>query len=142
MKLPIQNISTGHRIRQQPGDLSDLKASIQEVGLLNPVIINEDHELISGYRRLEACRQLNWTDIEVIVIKTNKNRITELDMEYHENMGRLNLTAEDREKYDQRKYTLLNPPSPSNRFFNWLKRLWTRFKNAFLHLTRLKQSKK
>ena len=142
MKLPIQNIKTDQRIRQQPGDLSDLKASIQEVGLLNPVIINEDNELISGYRRLEACRQLNWTDIEVIVIKTNKNRVIELDMEYHENMGRLNLTAEDREKYDQRKHALLNPPSPSNRFFNWLKRLWIRFKNTFMHLTRLKQSKK
>ena len=70
MKLRITDIDIGNRIRHEVGDLSKLKESIVSVGLLNPVIINSNNELLSGLRRLEACRQLGWNEIEVRVIET------------------------------------------------------------------------
>lgn len=39
--------------------LERLKGSMQEVYLFNPIIVNENLEVIDGQHRLEACRQLN-----------------------------------------------------------------------------------
>jgi ParB family chromosome partitioning protein len=46
------------------GDLSALAASIAEVGLLQPIGVSADGELVFGERRLRACRDLlGWTEI-------------------------------------------------------------------------------
>ncbi len=49
MKLNIADIKIGDRIRQKPGDLSQLMRSIQEIGLITPIIVNEKNELMSGF---------------------------------------------------------------------------------------------
>ena len=124
MKLQIENIKVGTRIRQEFGDLSQLKQSIQQVGLLNPLVVNEKNELLSGFRRLEACRQLGWIEVEVKVITTEKDQVKKLDLEYHENLGRLDLTSEEQQSYSQTRYDLLHPPKPENLFWKWLKKIW------------------
>ena len=43
--------------------VAELAASIQELGLLSPIIVNSNGELIAGAHRLEACKQLGWDDI-------------------------------------------------------------------------------
>ncbi len=45
MKITIETIKIGPRIRQEVGDLTQLKRSIHEVGLLTPIIINEKLDL-------------------------------------------------------------------------------------------------
>jgi len=130
MKLRITDIDIGNRIRHEVGDLSKLKESIVSVGLLNPVIINSNNELLSGLRRLEACRQLGWNEIEVRVIETDSDEIKDLDIEYHENMGRLDFNEVDEEKYTTRREELLNPPKPHN----FLMRLYIGLKNFFASL--------
>jgi len=47
------------RFRKDLGDLSDLKKSILEVGQLHPCIFTKEGKLISGARRLQACKELN-----------------------------------------------------------------------------------
>ena len=131
MKLKIENIKIGSRIRQDRGDLSQLKRSIQEVGLLTPIIVNEKCELISGFRRLEACRQLGWNEIEAKIMKTAEDHIKKLDYEFHENIGRLNLNQEELQSYNQIRYDLLHPPKTGNRFIRWLKRIWEMIKSLF-----------
>src|SRR4051794_8705105 len=64
MNVPITDIRIGPRHRQDLGDLASLKASIQELGLLNAVIVSADRFLICGRRRLEACRELGHAEIE------------------------------------------------------------------------------
>ncbi len=131
MQLQIDEIQIGQRIRKTAGDISALKSSIEQVGLLNPIIVNEQHELISGFRRLEACRQLGWTKIEVKVVPTMDNDIQELDIEYHENVGRMNLTPEEQQDYSSTRYTLLHPPKPTPAILIWLKRLWQWIRSLF-----------
>jgi len=131
MKLAIEDIIVTSRIRKQVGDLSELKQSIQEVGLLSPIIVNEKHELLSGFRRLEACRQLGLTEIEVRVLDTGENDVKKLDIEYHENLGRLDLTTEDQQIYAQTRHELLNPPRSKRSMWGWLKRLWQFFISLF-----------
>lgn len=131
MKLKIENIKIGSRIRQECGDLSQLKRSIQEVGLLSPIIVNEKCELVSGFRRLEACRQLGWNEIEAKIVDIADDKVKKLDFEFHENLGRLNLNEADQKVYHKIRHELLHPPQTGNRFFRWLQRIWELIKSLF-----------
>lgn len=67
-RMDIDQIQVGFRYRKDLGDLEALSESIAEVGLLHPVVVTPDGRLIAGQRRLEACRQLGWSDIPVTVV--------------------------------------------------------------------------
>jgi len=72
MKIPIDQIHS-HPLNQTIYDLSnieDLLTSIREVGLLTPVVVNQQYQLISGHRRIEAVRRLGWDEVDVEVIET------------------------------------------------------------------------
>lgn len=72
MKLPIDQIQS-HPLNQSIYDLSnigDLVVSIGEVGLLTPLVVNQQYQLISGHRRIEAVRRLGWDKVDVEVIET------------------------------------------------------------------------
>lgn len=45
-----------------------LAESIKSDGLINPITINEDHELIAGAHRLEAVKRLGWEDVAVTIV--------------------------------------------------------------------------
>jgi N6-adenosine-specific RNA methylase IME4 len=66
--MTIDRIEVGFRYRRDLGDLRTLTESIVEVGLLHPVVVTPAGRLIAGQRRLEACRQLGWTDVPVTVV--------------------------------------------------------------------------
>lgn len=78
-EIPISDIKVGERFRKDLGDLNPLAKSIREIGLLHPVVINENNELIAGARRLEACKKLGWTDIPVTVVNLEDLRRGEYD---------------------------------------------------------------
>lgn len=136
MKLKLDEIKIGKRLRQQFTDVTMLKESIREVGLLNPVIVNEKNELISGFRRFEACRQLGWQEIEANVLETSNDDVKKLEIEYHENLGRVDLTSDDRIVYKQRMYSLLNPPKTEKGFLAWLKNIWNFLMGIFTGKTK------
>lgn len=131
MKLKIEDIKIGQRIRQDLGDIASLKSSIEKVGLLNPILVDETKSLISGYRRLESCRQLGWKEIEATLVQTGKEAVRRLDLEYHENLGRLDLTTEDHQKYLQQRDILLHPPKQQALILRWLSRFWQIIKKFF-----------
>lgn len=66
--MQIAEIRLGSRYRQTVGDLTSLVQSIERVGLLHPVVVTSNGELIAGARRLAACLQLGWQSIPVHVI--------------------------------------------------------------------------
>src|ERR1039458_4856685 len=66
--LPIDQIEVGFRYRKDLGDLRALADSIAEVGLLHPVVVTHSGRLIAGQRRLQACRQLGWTEVPVTIV--------------------------------------------------------------------------
>ena len=131
MKIKIENIKVGNRIRLESTNVIDLKESIQKVGMLNPIIINENNELVSGYRRLAACTELGWTEIDAIVMEVGSDEIKKLDIEYHENIGRQNLKEDDILHYRQTREELLNPPKPKNKILTWMQNVLEKVKNLF-----------
>jgi ParB family transcriptional regulator, chromosome partitioning protein len=123
MKVKIDDIKISARIRIENTDITPLKKSIEEIGLLNPIIVNEEKELLSGYRRLTACRELGWEEIDAVVLSTSENEIKKLDIEFHENLGRIDLSNDDRLNYLQMRHDLLSRPKRKN-FLYYFKRLW------------------
>lgn len=64
----IDQIKIGSRYRRDLGDIDALAQSIDEVGLLHPIVVSEDNTLIAGERRLAALRLLGKTEVPVHVV--------------------------------------------------------------------------
>src|SRR5215831_10082155 len=67
-KLPLAKIRIGKRHRREMGDIAALAASIEELGLLQPIVIRPDGMLIAGERRLQAAKLLGWAHIPITVV--------------------------------------------------------------------------
>lgn len=65
---PVASILVGERHRKEMGDLSGLADSIKRLGLLQPVVITPEGELIAGERRLRAVKLLGWASVPVRVV--------------------------------------------------------------------------
>ena len=85
--MNIDQIEVGFRYRKDLGDLRALAQSIDEVGLLHPVVVTPEGRLIAGQRRLQACRQLGWAEIPVTVV----DLLQAARGEAHENFARKDL---------------------------------------------------
>lgn len=71
--MKIADIRIGRRYRKNLGDIEALARSIQELGLLQPIVVNASNsELIAGMRRLEACRLLGWEEVPVRLINLDE----------------------------------------------------------------------
>jgi N6-adenosine-specific RNA methylase IME4 len=86
--LDIAKIKVGKRHRRDMGDLVGLSASIEENGLLHPVVVTPDRKLIAGERRLKACTALGWKKVPVTVVDLDEIVYGEHD----ENFVRKNFT--------------------------------------------------
>ena len=89
--VKIEEIKIGNRFRKDLGELEELKKSIQEIGLLHPVVIDENNNLVAGLRRIRAFKELGYDEIPV-------NQIDIKDIlqgEYDENIIRQNFTQSE-----------------------------------------------
>ncbi len=66
------------RFRKDLGDLTDLKKSIKENGLIHPVVIDSKGNLIAGERRRAACRELGF-EPEYRVVDFDNPQQAEID---------------------------------------------------------------
>jgi N6-adenosine-specific RNA methylase IME4 len=66
--MPIAEIRLGARHRRDLGDIASLAANISELGLLHPIVVRPDGQLIAGQRRLAAYRALGRTSIPVSIV--------------------------------------------------------------------------
>lgn len=81
-KMKIEEIRINQRKRNVDfSKIYELAESIQHIGLLNPVTINQNKELISGLHRIEAHRLLGHKQIEVKVINMDNlmSEMAEID---------------------------------------------------------------
>ena len=98
-KLPINNISPNPyqpRTDFDQNALDELKKSILENGLIQPVTVRRIHqdkyELISGERRLRACRDIGFKEIPAYIIKVESKEAM-LALSLIENIQREKLNA-------------------------------------------------
>jgi len=102
MKVKIDDIIIKRRIRTSLGDLAYLMESISKFGLLNPITVTENLELVAGFRRLEACKALGMMEIECTVMPS-LSKFDRLLVEADENLTRKDLTIAEIERYEDEK---------------------------------------
>jgi 16S rRNA G966 N2-methylase RsmD len=78
-KIAISDIKIGPRFRKDAGDLRPLIDSIKRHGLLHPIVVSEDNQLICGRRRISAYMQLDRKEIEVNLVSSTDLREAEAD---------------------------------------------------------------
>jgi ParB family chromosome partitioning protein len=96
--IPIASIKVENRLRPLNAEkVAELAESIAQVGLLQPIGVRPDGTLVYGYHRLEACKQLGWTEIPAVVVDGDDLR-AEL-AEISENLIRNELTLLERAEH-------------------------------------------
>ena len=92
MKVHIDDIKVSSRLRKIDRDkVDDLITSIKEIGLLHPIIIdNNNNNLLAGWHRLEAHKVIGYKYIECkkVNLLAQKNKLVEID----ENLTQNNLS--------------------------------------------------
>ena len=114
MLVKIDEIIIGENRRSvNPERVKELAASIQEIGLLNPITITEDKHLVAGLLRIEAYKLLGRTEIEATVVS-----LSELDAELaqiDENLIRNELTVLERAEQLKRRKEIYEAKYPESR---------------------------
>lgn len=110
MLVKIEDIKVKKRVRRDLGDLTALKDSMHRYGLMNPITLNSNYELVAGERRLEAANSLGWERINANILDSNVDNIRQLEMELEENNQRKEFTDEELMEGYKRLEKLKNPP--------------------------------
>lgn len=102
--VPLDDIRISKRFRKgfgsvltdaEAADISELSHSIEQVGLLHPIVLSPDLFLIAGRRRLLAYARMCRTHIEAAIIDANSLKERKM-AEFAENELRLELAPGDR----------------------------------------------
>lgn len=94
--VSIEEIKVGERARTDLGDLTDLMKSIEEIGLLHPIVVSPQRKLIAGGRRLEACRKIGMIRVPVSVADNITDAVDLLKAERDENTCRKDMTVSEK----------------------------------------------
>ncbi len=86
-------------------EFEDLKASISEHGIIEPVIVNQHGVIICGHQRVRACRVLGITDVPVVVREVASDEEHETLL-IEENLRRRQLTVSETARAVKRLYEL------------------------------------
>ena len=132
MQVNVKDIIIKKRARKNEGDLTSLMESMDKIGQLNPIILNSKMELIAGYRRLAAAKQLGWTKINATIIEIH-DKADMLAIEIDENVHRLPFEETDLAE----AYKKLEKLRRKNIFV----RIWLKIKEFFSRLFKKKEKK-
>jgi ParB family transcriptional regulator, chromosome partitioning protein len=106
------------RQRRELTDIDALADSIRRLGLIHPVVITREFELVAGERRYAACTKLGWQSIPIqYVDEVDPSTLKAIELE--ENIKRMDISWQDRVRAI-REYHLLRAKEPD----------WTRDKTA------------
>ena len=70
-------------LRRDPGPLAGLMLSIEDKGLLEPIIVrpvDDGFEVVAGMRRYEACRKLGWRRLPAHVVELDDREAFEVSL--------------------------------------------------------------
>lgn len=95
-QMRIESVRVEGRYRKDLGDVESLAKSIAEGGLINPITVTPDGQLIAGQRRLEACRSLGWETVPALVASDLDEAVAKLRAERDENEERKEMLVSER----------------------------------------------
>jgi len=90
MKIALNKL-THTKSQRDHGSLKSLKESIEEVGLICPLTINQNYKLLAGRRRFQSLKELGWDSVECNMLKS-KDELFDFKVAIEENLKRKPLT--------------------------------------------------
>src|SRR3990167_8688567 len=94
IKLKVADIKVSGRTRVEMGALGELADSIKRLGLLQPIVVDNENNLRCGGRRLESVKLLGWDEVPVIYLH-HLTPTEQLAVELDENSKRLDLSWQE-----------------------------------------------
>jgi ParB-like chromosome segregation protein Spo0J len=93
MKVKVANIKPAKynpRKDLQKGDpeYEKIKKSIIEFGLVDPLIVNTDLTLIAGHQRLKVLQELEFVEVDCVVLKLTKKKEKALNLALNKITGK------------------------------------------------------
>ena len=109
--LPMSSIITGHRFRQDLGDIDELINSIRNNGLIHPLAVKETadglYQLMAGGRRLEACKRLKMGDVACNIYPADLTQLERNIIELCENIDRKDMSFEEEVSLKNNIHTMM-----------------------------------
>lgn len=95
--VPVSHITdAGDNIRFETGDVSELAASIERHGLIEPLVVSPGENLtwtlVCGHRRLAACKALGLDEVPVVV-REIEDASQRIELMLIENLHRASISA-------------------------------------------------
>ena len=93
MKIELIKINKLKPATYNPRQIStkqynDLKKSIERFGLVDPIIINKNgNVVVGGHQRLKICKALKHTELDCVVLDLSKAEERELNIRLNKNTG-------------------------------------------------------
>ena len=106
MLVKVTDVRIRTRLRgSNEENIEEIAESINEIGLINPISIDSDQNLIAGYHRLQAYKLVGLKEIRAIIRKQKelKARLQEID----ENLKRAELTAIEKSIHIEEREVIL-----------------------------------
>ncbi|MGE6578967.1 ParB N-terminal domain-containing protein [Paenibacillus xylanexedens] len=101
MLIDINTIKVSDRIRKDFGGIEELANDIEQNGLINPIVVTPNYQLIAGERRLRAHQYLGRKEVLVRVMEISDFE-HQLRLEISENEHRKEFTFSERVEWGKR----------------------------------------
>ena len=94
MRVPLKEIVLKNRARKEYGDLEELGDSLNRLGQIQPIVLDEDNNIKAGGRRYSAAILLGWEDIDCVYMK-DLSPLEQKEVELEENIARKSFTWQE-----------------------------------------------
>lgn len=109
--VKLSDIQVGGRFREDFGDLDTLMESISEKGIVQPITVSSNMELLAGGRRYAACKKLELKEIPAL-IREVEGELDAREIELIENLHRKDFTWQEQAKLTSRIHALYMEKDP------------------------------
>lgn len=92
--IPLDKIIVGERFRKDLGDINNLIQSVKEKGIIQPITVDHDYNLMAGGRRLHAAKAVGLEKIPALIHAGDEIELREVEL--IENTFREDFTWQER----------------------------------------------
>ena len=110
-QLKLNEIKIGKRFREDMGNIEELAASIKEVGILQPISVDDKMHLLAGGRRIAAAKELKLKSIPAVIQKVS-GKLSAREIELIENVARKDFTWAERAALESEIFSIKQKEDP------------------------------